>query len=223
MIRPLTPRQMCWRAAQDIQDGAYVNLGIGLPEQVAQYAVPGRTVVFHSENGILGFGAPPPVGQEDWDLINAGKKAVTLNPGAAIFHQADSFALVRGGHLDLAILGAYEVAKNGDLANWSLGAGGVPAVGGAMDLVHGARRVAVITEHNTRDGRPKLVARCALPLTGMACVSRVYTNLALVDIVAGRFVLRARVPGLGLDDLQALTGAELTLDGPVADLIAPEM
>lgn len=223
MRRALTKRQICWRAAQDIADGAYVNLGIGLPEQVARCAVAGREVFFHSENGILGFGPPPPAGHEDWDLINAGKKAVTLNTGGAIFDQAASFALVRGGHLDLAILGAYEVAENGDLANWSTGAGAVPGVGGAMDLVQGARRVAVVTEHTTRDGRPKLVTRCALPLTGAGCVTRVYTNLAVVDSVAGRFVLREKLPGLSLDALQALTGARLTFEGPVADLIAPEM
>lgn len=219
----LSNDQIAWRAAQDIADGAYVNLGIGLPEKVAQYQPPGRQAIFHTENGILDFGAPPPAGAEDWDLINAGKKAVTLNPGAAFFHHADSFAMVRGGHLDVAILGAYQVAQNGDLANWSTGAKGVPAVGGAMDLVHGAKRVAVLTEHVTRDGQPKLLAACSLPLTGVACVTRVYTSLAVIDIVEGHFVLREKLADLTLDALQALTGAPLHLDGPVQDLIMAEV
>ncbi|GHE05478.1 3-oxoadipate CoA-transferase subunit B [Defluviimonas sp. 20V17] len=215
--------QIAWRAAQDIADGAYVNLGIGFPEMVARFQPEGRAAVFHSENGILGFGKAPSEGQEDWDLINAGKKAVTLNPGAAFFHHADSFAMVRGGHLDVAILGAYEVAQTGDLANWSTGPTGVPAVGGAMDLVHGAKRVAVITEHVTKKGQPKLVERCSLPLTGVGCVTRVYTSLAVVDIEEGRFVLREKLPAISFDDLQSLTGATLHCPGPVADLIVPEL
>ncbi|AZO64327.1 MULTISPECIES: 3-oxoacid CoA-transferase subunit B [unclassified Mesorhizobium] len=223
MIVKLTNNQIAWRAAQDIQDGAYVNLGIGFPEKVAQYQPPGREAIFHTENGILNFGEPPPKGEEDWDLINAGKKAVTLKPGAAFFHHADSFAMVRGGHLDVAILGAYEVAESGDLANWSTGPNGVPAVGGAMDLVHGARRVAVITDHVTKDGKPKLLRRCTLPLTGVGCVTRVYTSLAVIDIEGGRFVLREKLPALSLDDLQAVTGAELLVTGTVADLIVPEL
>lgn len=218
----LSPAQMAWRAAQDITDGAYVNLGIGLPEMVARFQPEGRQAIFHTENGILGFGAAPAPGLEDWDLINAGKKAVTVQPGTAFFHHADSFAMVRGGHLDVAILGAYEVAQTGDLANWSTGRGGIPAVGGAMDLVHGARRVAVITDHVTRDGAPKLVEACTLPLTGLACVTRVYTSLAVIDIQDGHFVLREKLAGLSLDDLQAATGATLHLDGPVTDITAPE-
>ncbi|MFN3274851.1 MAG: 3-oxoacid CoA-transferase subunit B [Paracoccus sp. (in: a-proteobacteria)] len=218
----LSPAQMAWRAAQDITDGAYVNLGIGLPEMVARFQPEGRQAIFHTENGILGFGAAPAPGLEDWDLINAGKKAVTVQPGTAFFHHADSFAMVRGGHLDVAILGAYEVAQNGDLANWSTGRGGIPAVGGAMDLVHGARQVAVITDHTTRDGAPKLVEACTLPLTGLACVTRVYTSLAVIDIQDGRFVLREKLAGLSFDDLQAVTGARLHLDGPVTDITAPE-
>lgn len=219
----LTNAQIAWRAAQDIQDGAYVNLGIGFPEMVARFQPPGRQAIFHTENGILGFGEAPAPGSEDWDLINAGKKAVTIKPGTAFFHHADSFAMVRGGHLDVAILGAYQVAQTGDLANWSTGPGGVPAVGGAMDLVHGAKRVAVITDHVTKDGKPKLVDRCTLPLTGVGCVTRVYTSLAVVDIVDGRFVLREKLAGLSLDDLQAQTGAPLHLDGDVADLICPKV
>lgn len=218
----LSNAQIAWRAAQDIEDGAYVNLGIGFPEMVARFRPPGREAVFHTENGILAFGEAPPAGEEDWDLVNAGKKAVTLKPGASFFHHADSFAMVRGGHLDVAILGAYQVAENGDLANWSTGPGGVPAVGGAMDLVHGARRVAVVTDHVTRDGKPKLLRRCTLPLTGVGCVTRVYTSLAVIDVVGGRFVLREKLPALSLDALQAATGAELVLDGAVADLVVPE-
>lgn len=219
----LSNAQIAWRAAQDIRDGAYVNLGIGFPEMVARYQPPGRQAIFHTENGILDFGEPPAEGEEDWDLINAGKKAVTLKPGAAFFHHADSFAMVRGGHLDVAILGAYQVAQNGDLANWRVGSKGVPAVGGAMDLVHGAKQVFVITEHVTKDGKPKLVEACTFPLTGVGCITRVYTSLAVIDIVDGRFVLREKLPGLSFEDLQAKTGAELHTDGPVADLVAPEL
>lgn len=223
MTSKLSNAQIAWRAAQDIEDGAYVNLGIGFPEMVARYQPPGRQAIFHTENGILDFGKSPPEGQEDWDLINAGKKAVTIKPGAAFFDHAESFAMVRGGHLDVAILGAYQVAENGDLANWSVGAGGVPAVGGAMDLVHGAKRVAVITEHVTKNGEPKLVERCTMPLTGVGCVTRVYTSLAVLDIERGRFVLREKLPAIALEALQAATGAKLHLDGPVADLVVPEV
>lgn len=219
----LSNAQIAWRAAQDIADGAYVNLGIGFPEMVARYQPGGREAIFHTENGILNFGEAPPEGQEDWDLINAGKKAVTLRPGASFFHHADSFAMVRGGHLDVAILGAYQVAQNGDLANWSVGSKGVPAVGGAMDLVHGAKRVAVITEHVTKKGEPKLVERCSLPLTGVGCVTRIYTSLAVVDVVDAHFVLREKLPTLSLEALQAVTGAKLHVDGPVADLLVPDL
>ncbi len=214
----LTNAQIAWRAAQDIDDGAYVNLGIGFPEMVAKFQPKGRQAVFHTENGVLGFGPAPDAGDEDWDLINAGKKAITLKPGAAFFHHADSFAMVRGGHLDVAILGAYQVAQNGDLANWSTGRGGVPAVGGAMDLVHGAKRVAVITDHVTKKGHPKLVDACTMPLTGVGCVTRVYTSLCVVDIDAGRFVLREKHPMVSLQDLQSATGAELVIETPVLDL-----
>ncbi|MEQ8443869.1 MAG: 3-oxoacid CoA-transferase subunit B [Alphaproteobacteria bacterium] len=221
MTDKLTSAQIAFRAAQDIADGAYVNLGIGIPELVAKYQVPGREAVYHTENGILGFGEAPAEGEEDWDLINAGKKAVTLKPGASIFHHGDSFAMVRGGHLDVAILGAYQVAQNGDLANWRAGSRGVPAVGGAMDLVNGVKRVAVITEHVTKDGKPKLVEKCTFPLTGVGCVSRIYTSLAVVDVVDGHFVLREKLAALSLDELQAQTGAPLHTDGDVAELTVP--
>jgi len=222
MSAKLTNAQIAWRAAQDLPDNAYVNLGIGFPEMIAKFKPEGREVVYHTENGILDFGEAPPSGEEDWDLINAGKKAVTLNPGAAFFHHADSFAMVRGGHLDVAVLGAYEVAENGDLANWSTGPGSVPAVGGAMDLVHGARQVWVVTDHVTRKGEPKLLKHCSLPLTGVGCVTTVYTSLAVIDIVDRRFVLREKLPGISYDELQSLTGAEL-IAGGVADLIVPEI
>lgn len=219
----LSNSQIAWRAAQDIEDGAYVNLGIGFPEMVAKFQPEGRQAIFHTENGVLDFGEAPVAGEEDWDCINAGKKAITIKPGTAFFHHADSFAMVRGGHLDVAILGAYEVAQNGDLANWSTGAGGVPAVGGAMDLVHGAKRVAVLTDHVTKKGAPKLLEACTLPLTGVGCVTRIYTSLAVIDIENGHFVLREKVAGLSFDELQAVTGATLHTDGPVADLIVPEI
>ncbi|MBW9089432.1 CoA transferase subunit B [Rhizobium wenxiniae] len=219
----LTNAQIAWRAAQDIVDGAYVNLGIGFPEMVARYQPPGREAIFHTENGILDFGEAPKPGEEDWDLINAGKAAVTLKPGASFFHHADSFAMVRGGHLDVAILGALQVAQSGDLANWRVGTKGVPAVGGAMDLVHGAKQVFVITEHVTKNGEPKLVEKCTFPLTGVACVTRVYTSHAVIDIVEGRFVLREKLAALSLEDLQSMTGAPLHIEGSVADLIVPKV
>lgn len=219
----LSNSQIAWRAAQDIEDGAYVNLGIGFPEMVAKYQAPGREAIYHTENGVLGFGGAPAEGDEDWDLINAGKKAITIKPGASFFHHADSFAMVRGGHLDVAILGALQVAENGDLANWRVGDKGVPAVGGAMDLVHGAGRVAVITEHVAKNGAPKLVEACTFPLTGVACVTRVYSSLAVIDIEEGHFVLREKLPDLSMEALQGVTGAHLHTDGPVSDLIVPEL
>ena len=223
MAAKLTNAQIAWRAAQDLPDGAYVNLGIGFPEMIAKFKPEGREVIYHTENGILDFGEAPPAGAEDWDLINAGKKAVTLNPGAAFFHHADSFAMVRGGHLDIAVLGAYEVAENGDIANWSTGPGSVPAVGGAMDLVHGAKQIWVVTDHVTKKGEPKLLKRCQLPLTGVGCVTTVYTSLAVVDIKGGRFVLREKLPSMSLAELQALTEGELVVEGSVGDLIVPEV
>ncbi|GAA6177347.1 3-oxoacid CoA-transferase subunit B [Sulfitobacter pacificus] len=218
----LSNAQIAWRAAQDIQDGAYVNLGIGFPEMVASYQPEGKEVIFHTENGVLGFGAAPAVGEEDWDLINAGKKAITQKPGTSFFHHADSFAMVRGGHLDVAILGAYQIAQNGDLANWSTGKGGIPAVGGAMDLVQSAKRVAVVTDHITKKGEPKLVESCTMPLTGVACVTRIYSSLAVIDVEDGHFVLREKIAALSFDDLQALTGAELLTTKGVDALICPE-
>ncbi|TBN14167.1 CoA transferase subunit B [Agrobacterium cavarae] len=219
----LSNAQIAWRAAQDIADGAYVNLGIGFPEMVAKFQPKGREAIFHTENGVLNFGEAPPPGEEDWDLINAGKKAITLKPGAAFFHHADSFAMVRGGHLDVAILGAYQVAENGDLANWRVGSKGVPAVGGAMDLVHGAKQVVVITEHVTKDGKPKLVEHCTFPLTGVGCITRVYTSHAVIDIVNGKFVVREKLAAITMEELEAMTGAKLHIDGHVDELVVPAL
>ena len=218
----LTREQIAWRAAQDIHDGAYVNLGIGMPVLCAAHVPAGRHVTYQSENGILGFGGPPPEGEEDFDLINASKGAITLARGASIVHSADSFAMIRGAHLDIAILGAFQIAPNGDLANWSTGEGGVPAVGGAMDLSAGAKAVRVVTTHVAKDGAPKLVSACALPLTGLQVVDRIYTDLAVVEVSDGRFHLRELVPGVSLDEIQALTGAPLTTDD-VKPLEAPPL
>lgn len=219
----LTMKQVAWRVAQDLRDGDYVNLGIGVPELVARYTPDDRDVIYHTENGVLGFGPPPPPGEEDWDLINAGKKPISLAPGACLFHHADSFAMVRGGHLSVAVLGAYQVAQNGDLANWRLGSAGIPAVGGAMDLAYGAERVVVIMDHVTKQNEPKLVETCTHPLTGKGCVTQVYTNLATIGIDDGRFVLHEKIPDMDLETLQALTGAVLHVTGKVAELDAPEI
>jgi 3-oxoadipate CoA-transferase beta subunit len=210
-----TKDQMAARVAADIPEGAVVNLGIGLPTAVANHIPREREVLLHSENGVLGMGPAPPAGQEDFDLINAGKQPVTLLPGGSFFHHADSFAMMRGGHLDICVLGAFQVAANGDLANWSTGSpDAIPAVGGAMDLATGARRTFVMMEHVTKGGEPKLVARCSYPLTGLGCVARVYTDLAVVDVTPQGFVVIDRVPGLSPEQLQALTGAPLRFASP---------
>ncbi|MGI9333024.1 MAG: 3-oxoacid CoA-transferase subunit B [Gammaproteobacteria bacterium] len=201
---------MAWRCAQDIPDGAYVNLGIGIPEMVAAHVPDGREVVYHTENGLLGFGPAPPPEARDPDLINAGKKPVSVLPGAAFFHQADSFAMIRGGHVDFSILGAMQIGANGDIANWSTGASGaIPAVGGAMDLVAGVPNVIALTEHTTRDGQPKLLERCTYPLTGAGVVTRVYTNLGVVDITHGCFVLQEIAPGVDVETVRSLTAGRL--------------
>src|SRR5499427_3103351 len=177
--------EMAARVARDIPDGAVVNLGIGLPTLVANHLPADREVVFHSENGVIGMGPAPAAGDEDYDLINAGKQPVTLLPGGSFFHHADSFAMMRGGHLDVCVLGAFQVSRAGDLANWHTGAeGAIPAVGGAMDLAIGAKKTFVMMEHTTRQGESKLVEACTYPLTGLACVSRVYTDLAVIDLGA---------------------------------------
>jgi 3-oxoadipate CoA-transferase beta subunit len=201
---------MAQRCALDIPDGAYVNLGIGIPERVAAYVPEGREVIYHTENGLLGMGPPPKPGAGDPELINAGKQQVTANPGAAYFHHADSFAMIRGGHLDVCVLGALQVAQSGDLANWSTGApGAIPAVGGAMDLVAGVKTVYVITQHTTRDGEAKLVESCTFPLTGLRVVDRIYTDLAVIDVIDERFQVVELSPGVSFEYVQERTGAEL--------------
>ena len=197
------------RAAHDLPDGAYVNLGIGLPTLVAGHTPPGREIIFHSENGLLGVGPPPPPGAEDADLINAGKQPVTLLPGAAVFHHNDAFVMRRGGHLDSALLGGFQVSAAGDLANWSLGeTTKAPAVGGAMDLAAGAKQVWVLMEHTTKDGAPRIVERCTYPLTAPGVVRRIYTELAVIDVGAD-LVVRELADGVTFEDLQARTGARL--------------
>ena len=221
-MKPLSRRQMAWRAAQDIADGAYVNLGIGLPTLCSDFIPEGREIVFHSENGILGMGPAPKPGEEDPELINAGKQLTTLMPGGVFFHHNDAFLMIRGGHLDLALLGAFEVSETGDLANWTTeDPNFAPGVGGAMDLAVGAREVRVIVEHTTRDGRPRIRKHCAYPLTAAQCVKRVYTNLAVLDVTREGVIVREMVEGLDLKGLQALTEAKLVLANDWKKLEAP--
>lgn len=208
--RGWTRAEMAARAAVDIPDGSYVNLGIGMPEMVAHHLPEGREAVYHVENGLLGMGPDPEPDAADPELINAGKRPVTAIPGAAYFHHADSFTMIRGGHLDICVLGAMQVAANGDLANWSTGdEGAIPAVGGAMDLVAGVPTIYVITQHTTRTGEPKLRESCTFPLTGKACVDRVYTNLAVVDVTPRGFEVVELAPGVTMAEVQEVTGAPI--------------
>jgi 3-oxoadipate CoA-transferase beta subunit len=205
--RRRTKDQLAARVARDIPDGAYVNLGIGMPTAVANHIGDGREVILHSENGVLGMGAAPTAGQEDYDLINAGKQPVTLLPGGAYFHHAESFAMMRGGHLDICVLGAFQVSASGDLANWSTGqAADIPAVGGAMDLAIGARQTWVMMDLLTREGQSKVVARCSYPLTAIACVKRIYTDLATLACTPRGLRLIDTVEGLSLEELQDVVG-----------------
>ena len=205
-----TREEMAQRLAQDIASGSYVNLGIGIPELVAKFVPEGRTFIYHTENGLLGMGPSPAEGEADPELINAGKRHVTANPGSAYFHHADSFAMIRGGHLDLSVLGAMQIAQNGDLANWSTGKpGAIPAVGGAMDLVAGVKQVFVMTQHCTKTGDPKLVESCSYPLTGRGVVDRVYTDLAVIDVTPDGFQVVELCPGVEFETVQELTGAPL--------------
>ncbi len=208
--KPIGRGQMAARVARDIPEGWFVNLGIGIPTLIADHVPAEREVIFQSENGLLGMGPAPDADKIEPFLINAGKQHVTLRPGGSFMHHADSFSMIRGGHLDLCVLGAFEVAENGDIANWATSENdSAPAVGGAMDLAAGAKRLWAVMEHVTKDGRPRLVRRCNYPVTALGVVSRVYTNLAVLDVTPGGFVVREMVPGMTLSALQAVTEATL--------------
>jgi len=202
--------QMAQKAALDIPDGAYVNLGIGMPELVADFVPEGREVIYHTENGLLGMGPVPENGKEDPELINAGKKCITAIPGACFFHHADSFTMIRGSHIDICVLGAMQVSVEGDLANWSTGKpGAIPAVGGAMDLVAGVKTIFVITQHITKYGDPKIIEKCTFPLTGKGVVDRIYSNLAVIDVTENGLFVRELAPDVTFEYLQQNTGAKL--------------
>lgn len=205
-----TRPEMAQKVALDIEDGSYVNLGIGIPELVAGFVPEGREVIYQTENGLLGMGKTPEAGKEDPELINAGKKCVTTIPGSSFFHHADSFTMIRGGHIDVCVLGAMQVSKDGDLANWSTGKqGAIPAVGGAMDLVAGVKNIFVITQHITKHGDPKLVNECTFPLTGKQVVDRIYSDLAIIDVKDDGLFIREMAPNVTFEYLQERTEAKL--------------
>jgi len=209
-IKGWTNQELAQKVAQDIPDGAYVNLGIGIPELVDNYVPQGKEFIFHTENGLLGMGPAPEPGKEDPELVNAGKKCVTAIPGACFFHHADSFTMIRGRHVDICVLGAFQVSSEGDLANWSTGdPSEVPAVGGAMDLVAGVKTVLVVMQHTTKNGEPKVVERCTYPLTGKGVVNRIYTNLAVVDVKEGGLYVRETAPGVSFEQVQERTEVKL--------------
>lgn len=211
-FKRLTRQEMAARVANDIPDGSYVNLGIGIPTLIAKCLPKDRDVILHSENGILGMGPGPADGIVDPSLLNASKEPVTLLPGASICDHSMSFAMMRGGHIDVSVLGAFQVSVKGDLANWDTGApDAIPAVGGAMDLVAGARQVVVVMEHVTKDGQPKIVEECTYPLTGAGVVDRIYTDCAVIDVTPGGLIVRSMVEGLTLEALQEMTGAPLSV------------
>ncbi|MCF6508480.1 3-oxoacid CoA-transferase subunit B [Blastococcus sp. MG754426] len=213
---------MAARVAQDIPDGSYVNLGIGMPTLVGNVVSAGKEIVFHSENGILGMGPAPAAGEEDWELINAGKAPVTLVPGGSYFHHTDSFMMMRGGHIDVTVLGAFQVSAQGDLANWATDDAHLPpAVGGAMDLAVGAKRVLVLMMHTTPDGRPKLLPECTYPLTAAQVVDRIYTELAVIDVTPAGFLVREMVEGLTREELERRTAAPLAYADEVTVLAPP--
>jgi len=224
MSYSLSRQQIAWRVAQDITEGSYVNLSSGMPLMVADYVPAGREVIFHSENGLLGVGPRQDRQPFDLNLINAGNIPVTLLPGGAFFHHCDSFVLARGGHLDISVLGAYQVAENGDLANWDLPQGRkAPAVGGAMDLAVGAKKLFVMMEYFAKDGACKIVPQCTLPLTGQRCVTTIYTDIAVLDVVGGKVVLRELIEGITLHTLQAETPVELLVSPHLCLLQAPQL
>jgi 3-oxoadipate CoA-transferase beta subunit len=223
-MKPLNRRQMAWRAAQDVADGQLVNLGLGMPLAVADYIRTGLDVFIQSENGVVGAGPLAAADDVDTDRVDAGGRRITLRDGAAIVDSAWSFAMIRGGHIDVTVLGAFEVAANGDLANWDMRVPGKgPLVGGAMDLAAGARSVWVIMEHTTRKGAPRIVPECSLPLTAQRCVKRVYTDLAVLEVTANGVVVREIVPGLDRSELQRRTGVPLTFAPDGRDLLTPEL
>ena len=220
----LTRKQVAWRIAQEIPEGSYVNLGIGSPEMVANYIPDGREIFFHSENGILGMGPAPKAGEEDGNLINAGKKPVTLLPGGSYFNHTDSFAMIRGGHIDICVLGAYQVAENGDLANWAtLDTTKPPGVGGAMDLAIGAKKIYIMMDHVTKDGQSKLMKSCTYPQTGFGVVKTIFTDLAVIDIINETFVVRELASDISVEQLQSNTEAFLIFDKNWTELNPPEL
>src|SRR5271163_3332867 len=215
----LTREQIAQRAALELPDGAYVNLGFGIPNLIAAHLPKNVEVYFHSENGILGMGRRAIPGEEDLDLVDAMKVPVTLIPGASFFHQADAHLMTRGGHLDVAVLGGFQVSEKGDLANWKIpGAKGIGGIGGAMDIAAGAKNLIVCMEHNTKDGAPKIVRECTYPLTGMTCVNTIVTDLAVIDVRADGLVLRELAPGWSAAEVKALTGAKLTVPENVSEM-----
>jgi 3-oxoadipate CoA-transferase beta subunit len=212
IIKGWNRNQMAQKTALDIPDGSYVNLGIGIPEMVAAYVPEGREVIYHTENGLLGMGPTPEKGNEDPELINAGKKYITAIPGACFFHHADSFTMIRGKHIDVCVLGAMQISEDGDLANWSTGTkGAIPAVGGAMDLVAGVKTIYVITQHTTKHGDPKIIKKCTYPLTGKRVVNRIYTNLAIIDVTDKGLFVKEMAPEVTFEYLQQHTDALLHL------------
>ena len=215
----LTRQQIAQRAAMELPDGAYVNLGWGIPNLIADYLPKGITVYFHSENGILGMGRRAQAGEEDFDQVDAMKVPVTLIPGASFFHQADAHLMTRGGHLDVAVLGGFQVSEKGDLANWKIpGAKGSGGIGGAMDIAAGAQKLIVCMEHTTKEGAPKIVKQCTYPLTGLACVDTIITDLAVIDVKPEGLAVREIAPGWTLEEIQELTGAPLITNGRVSEM-----
>ena len=220
--QPLKREQMAWRAAQDLPEGAFVNLGIGIPTLTASYVPAGREVIFHSENGVLGLGPKPKPGEEDENLIDAGKNLTTLITGGCYVHHADAFLMIRGGHLDVSLLGAFEVSEGGDIANWTTEDPNFPpGVGGAMDLAAGAKEVRVLMEHTHKSGAPRILRHCRLPLTAAGVVKRIYTNLAVLDVTPQGLVVLEMVPGMTLDTLQSLTEPTLAVASGLRHLVPP--